>query len=117
MGLIKLLMLSLVTSLNLQLMKNSDNFPRKFLSICFGISMVLASSSLFVISIQSSFASKSVEAIPNSLELVEQTGTSENYISLGIKDDFAYWVVFNEDDGYKFRKSSIKGSHWGLRTK
>ena len=86
-------------------MTTTDNFSKRFFSICAGISLVLLSASAFVFSMQSSHAAeKSVKSY--------QVGTAENYIPIGINNGYAYWIIYNTSDGYKFRKSSISSAKW-----
>jgi hypothetical protein len=85
-------------------MKTTDNFSKRFLSICAGISLVLLSGAAFMYSTKSANA-----AAPKSMI---QTGTAENYIPLGIHNGYGYWMVYNTSDGYKFRKTNMAGSQW-----
>lgn len=84
----------------------TDNFSKRFFSICGGISLVLISSAAFTYSIKSSEA-----ATPVTKSII-QTGTAENYIPIQISNGYAYWLVFNTTDGYKFRKASITSGKW-----
>ncbi|MFT5820395.1 MAG: hypothetical protein ACI8ZM_001637 [Crocinitomix sp.] len=96
-------------------MKKNVNSPKRFLSICLGITMVMSSLSLFMFSVQSSYAE--VPSVSEPLySAPPQVGTSENFIPISIHDGYAYWIIFNVDDGYKYRKSPISGGHWGSRT-
>lgn len=88
-------------------MKTSDNFSKRFFSICAGISLVMLSSAAFVFSMQSSQAAENTTNTKS-----YQTGTAENYIPLGITNGFAYWIVYNTSDGYKFRKASVSSAKW-----
>ncbi|MCD6067513.1 MAG: hypothetical protein K0S33_2339 [Bacteroidetes bacterium] len=85
-------------------MKTTDNFSKRFLSICAGISLVLLSGAAFMYSTKSANA-----AAPKS---TLQTGTAENYIPVGISGGYAYWVIYNTSDGYKFRKANISSGKW-----
>lgn len=97
-------------------MKNLDHFSKRFLAISVGIAVVFAALSLFMFSVQSTFASQSDEGQLTTYEEVLQSGTAENFIPLGIEDGYGYWVIFNTKDGYKFRRTPISGGHWGTRT-
>lgn len=88
-------------------MKTSDNFSKRFLSICAGISLVLLSASAFVFSMQSSHAAEKT-TVPQSYQM----GTAENYIPIGINNGYAYWIIYNTTDGYKFRKANISNAKW-----
>ena len=87
-------------------MTTSDNFSKRFFSICAGISLVLLSSAAFVFSMQSSHA----EEVTTRHSY--QVGTAENYIPIGINNGYAYWIIYNTADGYKFRKANISGAKW-----
>ena len=97
-------------------MKNLDQFSKRFLAVSLGIAVVFAAASLFLFSVQSSFATDADEVVPATYENVLQTGTAENYIPLGIEGGYGYWVIFNTRDGYKFRRTPISGGHWSTRT-
>lgn len=88
-------------------MKTSDNFSKRFLSICAGVSLVMLSAAAFVFSIQPSQAAEKISA-----SKPFQVGTAENYIPLGISNGYAYWIVYNTNDGYKFRKASVSAAKW-----
>jgi hypothetical protein len=88
-------------------MKTSDNFSKRFLSICAGISLVMLSAAAFVFSMQPSRAAEKMPAIKS-----YQVGTAENYIPIGINNGYAYWIIYNTNDGYKFRKASISNAKW-----
>jgi hypothetical protein len=96
-------------------MKKNVDFPKSFLSICLGITIVLSALSLFMYSVNSSYA-ETPRMSPLNTSGIPQVGTAENYIPITIKDGYAYWLIFNVTDGYKFRKSPINGDHWGSRT-
>ena len=96
-------------------MKQNVNFAKSFLSICLGIAVVMCSLSLFMFSTSSSYAEIPVNSTPNALPPL-QVGTAENFIAPTIHDGYAYWIVFNVADGYKFRRSPVAGGHWGTRT-
>lgn len=86
-------------------MKTTDNFSKRFFSICAGISLVMFSAAAFVFSMQSSQAAEKT-AKPY------QVGTAENYIPVGINNGYAYWIIYNTSDGYKFRKANIGSAKW-----
>lgn len=88
-------------------MKTTETFSKRFLSICAGVSLVLISAAAFVYSTKPSFAEE-ITTIKN----YPQTGTSENFIPLGIDNGVAYWIVYNTTEGYKFRKSSVSNPKW-----
>jgi hypothetical protein len=86
-------------------MKTTDNFSKRFFTICAGISLVMLSSAAFVFSMQpSQAAEKSIKSY--------QVGTAENYIPIGINNGYAYWIIYNTSDGYKFRKANIANAKW-----
>ena len=87
-------------------MQTNNNFPKRFLTVCAGISMVLLSGAAFVYSAKPSVAESKTVAKP------VQTGTNENYIPIGINNGYAYWVIYNTSDGYKFRKANISSGKW-----
>lgn len=87
-------------------MKTSDNFSKRFFSICAGISLVLLSASAFVFSMQSSHAAEKTGIKSY------QMGTAENYIPIGIHNGYAYWIIYNTTDGYKFRKANVTSAKW-----
>jgi hypothetical protein len=88
-------------------MKTTDNFSRRFLSICAGVSLVLISAAAFVYS-----AKPSLAGVNKATKSIIQTGTNENFIPLGIENGVAYWIVYNTTEGYKFRKSSVSNPKW-----
>ena len=88
-------------------MQTNDNFSKRFLSVCAGLSLVLLSGAAFVYSTKASVAAEKTTTAK-----VVQTGTSENFVPLGISNGTAYWIVYNTSDGYKFRKSSISAAKW-----
>ena len=98
-------------------MKQENNFSKKFLTICAGIAIILCSASLFIFSINQSYANNpDIPRQDHSIMVQPERGTLENYIPLGIYEGNAYWVIFNTTDGYKFRKSPVSGSHWISKT-
>jgi hypothetical protein len=88
-------------------MNTTDNFSKRFLTVCAGLSMVLLSGAALVYTAKPSMADP--KTVSNKFI---QSGTSENYIPLGIANGTAYWVVYNTSDGYKFRKASISSAKW-----
>lgn len=88
-------------------MKTSDNFSKRFFSICAGISLVMFSAAAFVFSMQSSHAAEKSPVLKS-----YQVGTAENYIPIGIHNGYAYWIIYNTSDGYKFRKANVTSAKW-----
>ncbi|MFL5752108.1 MAG: hypothetical protein ACJ76F_01775 [Bacteroidia bacterium] len=88
-------------------MKSTDNFSKRFLSVCAGLSLVLLSGAAFVYS-----AKTSVAAEKPLVGKTIQVGTAENFVPLGISNGVAYWIVYNTSDGYKFRKASVSAPKW-----
>jgi hypothetical protein len=88
-------------------MPTTDNFSKRFLSVCAGISIVLLSGAAFMYSTKQSIAAEKTATVKPA-----QTGTAENYIPLGISNGTAYWIVYNTSDGYKFRKANISAAKW-----
>lgn len=76
-----------------------------------GASAVLLSGAAFMYSIKTTYAAEPVE-LPHAYGTNVQVGTNENYIPISIVDGYAYWLIFNTTDGYKYRKISIKSSRW-----
>jgi len=88
-------------------MTPQDTFSKRFLTICMGVSAVMLSAAALIYSIQPSQAAEKVIPVRS-----YQVGTAENYIPLGISNGYAYWIVYNVSDGYKFRKANISAAKW-----
>lgn len=94
-------------------MKTNDQFSKRFMSICVGISAVMLSCAAFMYSVKPSYAAEPMDlpVLPNK-EANLQMGTNENYIPIVVVNGYAYWLIFNTTDGYKFRKMSIQSPKW-----
>lgn len=95
-------------------MKTTDQFSRRFMSICAGVSAVLLSGAALMYSAKTTYAAESMEipVLPKQKEMNLQMGTNENYIPISIVNGYAYWLIFNTTDGYKFRKMNIQSPKW-----
>ncbi len=89
-------------------MQTTDNFSKRFLTVCAGISMILLSGAAFMYTAKPSHAKEQTTAHKVTL----QDGSSENFIPLGIANGTAYWIVYNNAAGYKFRKSAVSNPKW-----
>jgi len=100
------ILLIYLRELKFKIMKTTDNFSKRFLSICAGVSLVMLSAAAFVFSMQPSQAAEKTGLKSY------QVGTAENYIPLGINNGYAYWIIYNTNDGYKFRKANVSSAKW-----